>query len=818
MRNPPDSKKRPRDEGVESRVSLTRLRELEEQLGYAMSQAGIVKMEREEKGSPNGRGVNKGSSGTMIYSLGSSYNRDLLMATLLKKSFSEVSASQTKKDSFVRFQRQLNADDLRSIYDEIKDIPRANLDSHNLNLLCELKNVFLKIDKNKGLSEEGAPKPLTREEREAQFFNDFNKSQPAIETRPPKLEDRPQKRQKTSENWWGGLTNNFAPVINHLDQATNTILSAPLSFFGNFGISFTKPEEKKSVNASDLTERPGVAVFDAKRNKPDSPKPSSEKKEDRPSTFLNHLKDAPVLDSTVFSSSESLTARMKLWNSYMKKCNSPTENIQDYKNYRANSNTPEERRITKYSEYLQASIEKIKTLESEQSKILSGFLCLELAKVDHMVKGDNASADNSEHTTREVVTEPFIQKEGLGWQESIKFWYRGNIGPHFPSENYEHTDPAPEPIYYSPSQRSNDPELRKIKEELYSKIPETSQDAIYHAQNAVSKDVNFVDTINFPRTVKTSNNFKSNFSQEIATFWKKINPLTYKPSPSAKAPAQAQAQGQAPSPSPSPSLEKPSLTDEAQSVKDKINDNHTGVEKLQGIVDSPINFSKSIFDVTSEIDIAIGVMKPQSSKFDLERFKQENDLKNFLKDSKSLLNSGDAVRGRSSDDPRRENIYAYVEFLDDRIQILQDVVNDLKSKPSQDMSIKKLKKMQANLGLELVRISDSLTPQSHIFSPQDGSYSQRVNTQSGTPNPIGPVHHEASLRTLRVEKKKKNLGTTFSSMLDKDRFEASKSFAYSDKKVAPANQDFLKSRVDEALTNLKGIRRENRGGEKGGGR
>ena len=48
-------------------------------------------------------------------------------------------------------------------------------------------------------------------------------------------------------------------------------------------------------------------------------------------------------------------------------------------------------------------------------------------------------------------------------------------------------------------------------------------------------------------------------------------------------------------------------------------------------------------------------------------------------------------------------------------------------------------------------------------------------------------------------------------MLDSDRFEKRKSFAYSDNKVASANQDFLKSRVDKALKNFNNIRIENRG-------
>ena len=807
MPNPPDSKKRPRDEGEESRVSPTSLRKLEEQLGYAMSQAGIVKMEREEKGRPSVRGVNNGSSGAMIYSLGSSYNRDLLKATLLKKSFSEVSALQTTKDSFVRLQRQLNADDLRLIYDQIKNIPRVNLNSLNLNLLCELKNVFLEIDKNKGLSEEGAPEPPTAREQEAQLFAEYNQSRFATQTRRElnerKPEDRPQKRQRTSENWWGGLTANFVPAI---DKVTNNILSS--SFLGNFGISLPEPQEIKSVKAGDLPSRDRVQIFKAELTKPNSSKLSSQNIEDRPYKFLCDLQNQHPLESSKFSTvkpTESfnyLLDRIKLWNKQLKKFGSvPSEYHDGSLGYTGNY----ERCILEYQKYLQASIKKIKTSNLEQGKILSGFLYLELAKVDHMVKGDNASADNSEHKTREVVTESLMHKEGLGWQESIKFWYRDNIGNRFPSAKYEHTDPTTS-TYYSSWKPNKSEELRKIRKRLYSKIPEISLHAIYDAEYSVSRVVNFVDTINVPLTVETSQDFKSKFSEERTKFW---NPP--------KKGDTSEPRAIEPIATPSPSPEKRSPIKEAQSVKGKINDNHTGVQNLQIIVDSPKDFSSGIFEVTSEIDIAIGVMKPSTSEFDFERHQQEGDLVKFLKDSKSLLNRGDQARGRSGgSDRRRENIYAYVEFLDDRIEILQKVVNDLKSSnPSQEMSIKKLKEMQANLGLELVRISDSLTPTDTFINKQDTNFYQRPATTSGPPNGLGPVHYEDLLKTLRAEKMEEELGPTFASMLDKNRFKASKSFAYSDKKIAPANQDFLKEKVDEALENFKKIRSENRRGGRG---
>jgi len=273
MRNPP-KRKRLGDEDIKSTFSLTSLRELERQLGDAMSQAGIAKEKREHGSKLKANGANRGSSGPKIYSLGDSYNRAMLKAIASEKSFSEVSASQIIKDSFVKFQRKLNADKLRSIYDEIKDIPRAKLDSYNLNLLCELKNVFLEIDRDEERSRKNAPRPLTAGKREAQLFEKHNESLSAQKTRrelnKPKPEERTNKRQRTNEDWWGGLTNNFAPVI---DQVTNTILSAPLSFLGNFGNSFTKPEEqKKLVAVRDPMEEKEAEIY-----KPDSFKPSFER-------------------------------------------------------------------------------------------------------------------------------------------------------------------------------------------------------------------------------------------------------------------------------------------------------------------------------------------------------------------------------------------------------------------------------------------------------------------------------------------------------------------------------------------------------------
>jgi hypothetical protein len=237
-----------------------------------MSQAGIAKEKREHGSKLKANGANRGSSGPKIYSLGDSYNRAMLKAIASKNSFPEVGA--TIKNSFATLERQLNADNLRSIYNQIKKVPRDDLEKYNLNLLRELKNVFLEIDRDEERSRKNAPRPQTAGEREAQLFEKHNESLSAQKTRrelnKPKPEERTNKRQRTNEDWWGGLTNNFAPVI---DQVTNTILSAPLSFLGNFGNSFTKPEEqKKLVAVRDPMEEKEAEIY-----KPDSFKPSFER-------------------------------------------------------------------------------------------------------------------------------------------------------------------------------------------------------------------------------------------------------------------------------------------------------------------------------------------------------------------------------------------------------------------------------------------------------------------------------------------------------------------------------------------------------------
>ncbi len=165
--------------------------------------------------------------------------------------------------------------------------------------------------------------------------------------------------------------------------------------------------------------------------------------------------------------------------------------------------------------YLQASIKKIKTSNSEQGKILSGFLYLELAKVEHMVTGENAYVDdNGSFLTREARNYLY-STEGLGVMDSMpKFAKKFSSSREYPGDKVT-------PFYYESSQPSNSEGLRKIRNRLYNKIPERSQIAIYYAQKVVSKDDNFVDTINVPRTVNTSDDFKSKFSEERAKF---LNP------------------------------------------------------------------------------------------------------------------------------------------------------------------------------------------------------------------------------------------------------------------------------------------------------
>jgi hypothetical protein len=556
-------------------------------------------------------------------------------------------------------------------------------------------------------------------------------------------------------------------------------------------------EQKKSV--SDPMEKAKVVVFT----------PSAKEKdiEDRPYKFLCDLQNQHPLESSKFStvspikSSNYLLERIELWNKQLKKFNSvpsPQEyHDGDFKGYAGDY----EKCILEYQKYLQAGIKKIKTSNSEQGKILSGFLYLELAKVEHMVTGKNAYVDDGSFSTRKARNSLYLT-EGLGVMDSMP-----KFAKKFSSSG-EYKGDEVTPPYYQSLQPSNSEGLHKIRNRLYSKIPEISQHAIYDAQKVVSGDDNFVDRINVPWTVETSHDFKSKFSEARAEFW---NPTKKRQTSETSIPKSGQNED------PDPSPKKRSLSHEAQSVKNKISGNSTEVQNLQRIVDSPKDFSSGIFKVTSKIDIAIGVMKPKTSKFDLKKLEQERNLVSFLKDSKSLLIPGDLKYGRSSDDdPSKENIYAYVEFLDDRIKILQDVVNDLKSSnPSQDMSIKKLKEMQANLGLELVRISDSFTPKDHFISKQDTNFHQSPAITSGLPNGLGSVHYEDLLITLRAEKMKEKLGPTFASMLDSDRFEKRKSFAYSDNKVASANQDFLKSRVDKALKNFNNIRIENRGVGKG---
>jgi hypothetical protein len=254
--------------------------------------------------------------------------------------------------------------------------------------------------------------------------------------------------------------------------------------------------------------------------------------------------------------------------------------------------------------YLQASIKKIKTSNSEQGKILSGFLYLELAKVEHMVTGENAYVDdNGSFLTREARDASFYSTDGRGL---------GDLAREFTdkfSSSREYKGDEVTPFYYESSQPSNSEGLRKIRNRLYNKIPARSQIAIYYAQKVVSKDDNFVDTINVPRTVNTSDDFKSKFSEERAKF---LNPTKKGDTSESRAKIAITSQG----PTPAPSPEKRLLIQEAQSVKDKINDNYTEVGNLQRIVDSPIDFSESILDVTSNIDIAIGVMKPETSGSD----------------------------------------------------------------------------------------------------------------------------------------------------------------------------------------------------------
>ena len=63
----------------------------------------------------------------------------------------------------------------------IKKVSQDDLKGYNLNLLHELKDVFLEID-NEELSRKNAPRPLTPKEQEAKLFAEHNESLLAQQT------------------------------------------------------------------------------------------------------------------------------------------------------------------------------------------------------------------------------------------------------------------------------------------------------------------------------------------------------------------------------------------------------------------------------------------------------------------------------------------------------------------------------------------------------------------------------------------------------------------------------------------------------------
>jgi hypothetical protein len=802
-------------------ISLNYLISLEEKLGQAMAYANIAKSEREGRGKVRSHGVNRGSSGRNIFTP-INYSEEIIRAMELEKDSLAVGG---RRDVLKNFQRQISLNELRGIYNEVRKVSTKDLKDNKLNVLVTLKTVFEKIEKeNQEKIEKGR-----KDTDEASMFAGLNRSMlgkrnrremdlnsTPFESKP--IEPQPPlKRQKTSENWWDAFA-----------VSTTT-------FLGNFGINLPQPEIKEQAVKVDTTS-PQVARFMGSSSSKENAPPPSSKKQDRPYFFINSLECEKQLNSSELMNNPNhyLFKRKAMWNKYLGQLGINNESIE--------TNSVLGEATLSYIQFLKTNIKELK-YKNDNAKILSGFLQLELKKIEYMFLGEKIIPESN-------GPRPFQQNEPRIYRDPQSSWLSPKANEAYKAlkgvganiahstgidrisgligdEKYEHDDRDSSPIWHSQSPVSHKmyEATHKVKSKMFSEISSESQQTILVCRYLVGQikapgeaTGKFLDEIKLPNRIPDSltGNYKQRIQQELSS---KIGSSSYsnsRPEPTPKStptPTLEKANslnnlkvGSRPphisqhallkrsdslpvTPSNSP---KPYQRDEIEKVLTKIRSKKFSSNDLVKAVDSNLDLSGGMFKRASEIDKAIGVMDQEYN------LSQVNSLVQELKDYKQSFghqsrDSGFEFHGRSG-----ENAYTYIRFLGSRIKLLQEVSKHLEfSKPDLKKSsllreiatdneklqdhksqLESIKKMQANLFLELARFEVGLTPKGNFNTGEIFGFKQKTTTTSGTPNPLGPIHVEPQVQLQKRKTKEEILERELCSHIASNRLGINYSLDY----------------------------------------
>lgn len=570
-------------------------------------------------------------------------------------------------------------------------------------------------------------------------------------------------------------------------------------------------EEFKKKERQEINER-GSFLYKSKA--PEKPQPNVAT-QDRGYTFICIIETENQLSSKNLLSDPKhyLSQRKAMWNKYLIQFG-----IEDNKSKSRDEKSNLVQETLSYIQFLKTNIEKLKP-KNDNAKILSGFLQLELKKIEYMFLGEKIIPEYD-------GPRPFIEPESIIYKNPQRSWlspetnevYKAikRVGANIAhstgidrisgvigQERYDHDYRDSSPIWYSQSVVSDKmyEAKYKVKSKMFSKISKESQETILQYRYLVGEikalgedERKFLDRIELPNRIpdELTPEYKAIIKQELSSeigssSYSKANSLPNLGAGSSPSEMKLSAQMRkstsfSATPSNSP---KPYQSDEVRNMLKNIRSGKILSSNLVNAVDGRLDLSGGMFERASKIDKAIGVM-------DRNNPSQENSLVQKLRDYKKSFepDSRDSGFIFKKSGP---NAYAYIRFLGSRIELLQEVSDCLKSQSTasreshsfvsmargdkdQDQ-LKSIKEMQANLLLELARFEVGLTPERNFYPAELMGFVQKTSTSSRSPNPNGPVHAESQVKSVKRRMKEEILGS-FKNQISFDRLDKNHSFIY----------------------------------------
>jgi hypothetical protein len=649
----------------------------------------------------------------------------------------DILSEPERKESLKKFKGQINLNELREIYNEVRNVSSESLQERKLYSLRRLKTIFEEIEKeNQEKIEKGS--------KEASKFAELDSSMLGKRTRkemdlyhtpfkPQPIEPQPPlKRQKTSENWWESLASKAVNVST--------------TFLGNFGINLPQPEIKEQEVKVDSAP-PQVARFMGSSSSKENAPPPSSKKQDRSYFFINSLECEEQLNSSefLFNPNDYLKRRITLWNGVCKDCGLESDDVKKYMG-EVEYVDKHEQAIIKYIDYLKQNISKISEKKASSNQlILLGFLQIELSKVDHMVRGSNLE-DRSFSSTRGETSKSYgvmglihsgsSKESGQRKYDSQKQRVgRDQDGNEVYQTTYSvpaHLSSVVQKEEWSGKGEVDKSAERVRKRQMFNEISDKAQEAIINAINRVENkgeraEFYFAENIVLPEALNMSQNFKfqvaSLIPKKSKNQQKKVDQSPPKTPPMTQTPASNPPEKLSPGDAKFSPVPEPFGLNEEDLIKSRLSNFNR--YNLHRIVDEPLVLSPDtqnfkIRDRIRNIDVAIGYRETINEGG--LTFKLDNPL---CEDGYNYTDKG-------------QNLYRYIRFLDERVSLLNGIEVDFKSSyratygaeynSSEDVAkltgisdqIKKqreehekitnLEIMRANLSLELLRINAELTP------------------------------------------------------------------------------------------------------------